>query len=184
MTDHLVDHMIYSMIMCISKRQVQNSFALLYCFICCSWEMQLVFFVVWNFYSNLHRVYNCIFIVWVSSPGWALTRWLILWKILRKSSQPRWGFHNPHASLLQGLKSFQPELSVICDTELSVAQSSRHPLHSVQGTVECLEGLLPVVSLPYSTLLGPLQRVEGRLVAGWLHDRPLLLFLVNFQKHV
>ena len=142
------------------------------------------FFVVWNFYSNLHRVYNCIFIVWVSSPGWALTRWLILWKILRKSSQPRWGFHNPHASLLQGLKSFQPELSVICDTELSVAQSSRHPLHSVQGTVECLEGLLPVVSLPYSTLLGPLQRVEGRLVAGWLHDRPLLLFLVNFQKHV
>ena len=91
---------------------------------------------------------------------------------------------HPHAPLLQGLKSFQPELSVICDTELSVAQSSRHPLHSVQGTVECLEGLLPVVSLPYSTLLGPLQRVEGRLVAGWLHDRPLLLFLVNFQKHV
>ena len=91
----------------------------------------------------------------------------------------------PHAPLFQGLKSFQPELSVICDTELSVlAQSSRHPLHSVQGTVECLEGLLPVVSLPYSTLLGPLQRVEGRLVAGWLHDRPLLLFLVNFQKHV
>ena len=36
----------------------------------------------------------------------------------------------PHAPLLQGLKSFQPELSVICDTELSVAQSSRHPLHS------------------------------------------------------
>ena len=30
-----------------------------------------------------------------------------------------------NAPLLQGLLSFQPELSVICDTELSVAQGSR-----------------------------------------------------------
>ena len=145
--------------------------------------MQLVFFVVWNFYSNLHRVYNCISIHSLGLfPRMSFDKVVDSVEDIKKKFAAK--VRLPHAPLLQGLKSFQPELSVICDTELSVAQSSRHPLHSVQGTVECLEGLLPVVSLPYSTLLGPLQRVEGRLVAGWLHDRPLLLFLVNFQKHV
>ena len=47
--------------------------------------------------------------------------------------------------------------------------------------MEGLEGLQTVASLPYSTLVGPLQRVEGRLLAGWLHQRPLLLLLVDLH---
>merc|ERR1719430_1127625 len=70
----------------------------------------------------------------------------------------------------QGLQAFQPELAVICDTELS-------------GLVEGLEGLQTVASLPYSTLIGPLQRVEGRLIAGWLHQHPLLLLLGRIHPH-
>ena len=59
-----------------------------------------------------------------------------------------------------------------------------HPLpHSVQELLEGLEGLLTVASLPYSTLMGPLQSVEGRLVAGWLDEQPLLLLLVNLQSN-
>jgi len=71
----------------------------------------------------------------------------------------------------QGLQAFQPELALICDAELS-------------GLVEGLEGLQTVASLPYSTLVGPLQRVEGRLLAGWLHQRPLLLLLVDLHLTV
>jgi len=70
----------------------------------------------------------------------------------------------------QGLQAFQPELALICDAELS-------------GLVEGLEGLQTVASLPYSTLVGPLQRVEGRLLAGWLHQRPLLLLLGRIHPH-
>ena len=50
--------------------------------------------------------------------------------------------------------------------------------------MEGLEGLQTVASLPYSTLVGPLQRVEGRLLAGWLHQRPLLLLLVDLHLTV
>ena len=51
--------------------------------------------------------------------------------------------------------------------------------------MEGLEGFSTVASLPYSTLLGPLQSVDGRLLAGWLDQQPLLLLLVktSTQKH-
>merc|ERR1712212_144271 len=70
----------------------------------------------------------------------------------------------------QGLLAFQPEMSVICDTELS-------------GLLEGLEGLTIAASLPYSTLLGPLQSVEGRLVAGWVDQQPILLLLGRIHPH-
>merc|ERR1712192_238497 len=46
-----------------------------------------------------------------------------------------------------------------------------------------LEGFSTVVSLPYSTLLGPLQSVDGRLLAGWLDEKPLLLLLGRIHPH-
>merc|ERR1712181_22954 len=70
----------------------------------------------------------------------------------------------------EGLLPFQPELSVICDAELS-------------GLLEGLEGFSTVASLPYSTLLGPLQSVDGRLLAGWLDEKPLLLLLGRIHPH-
>ena len=58
------------------------------------------------------------------------------------------------APLIQGLLAFQPELSVICDAELSVAQrsSSRHHLPLCTGLVG---GFGRFVDCGVSALLNP-----------------------------
>jgi len=71
----------------------------------------------------------------------------------------------------EGLCDFTPEMAVICDIELS-------------GALEGMEGFLPATTLPFSNLSNsPLHRVQGRLVAGWLQERPLLLLLGRIHPH-
>ena len=62
----------------------------------------------------------------------------------------------------------------------------RHPYFlSLLGALEGMEGFLPATTLPFSNLSNsPLLRVQGRLVAGWLQDRPLLLLLVNHKQYI
>ena len=62
----------------------------------------------------------------------------------------------------------------------------RHPYFlSLLGALEGMEGFLPATTLPFSNLSNsPLHRVQGRLLAGWLQERPLLLLLVNHKQYI
>ena len=62
----------------------------------------------------------------------------------------------------------------------------RHPYFlSLLGALEGMEGFLPATTLPFSNLSNsPLHRVQGRLVAGWLQEKPLLLLLVNHKQYI
>ena len=62
----------------------------------------------------------------------------------------------------------------------------RHPYFlSLLGALEDMEGFLLAATLPFSNLSNsPLHRVQGRLVAGWLQERPLLLLLVNHKQYI
>jgi len=63
-------------------------------------------------------------------------------------------------------------MAVICDLELSL------------GALEGMDGFLSATTLPFSNLSNsPLHRVQGRLVAGWLQGRPLLLLLGRVHPH-
>ena len=56
---------------------------------------------------------------------------------------------------------------------------------SLLGALEGMEGFLSATTLPFSNLSNsPLHRVQGRLVAGWLQERPLLLLLVNHKQYI